>query len=476
MLRPGTALSAADIMSVQTNNSESLGGEYCYPLSECQVLKDSYPETSAAAELADEGRLAYQNGDLEGACESFARALYYRPEWWWLRTEYLRASQKISPSGARYDRRHIECVFSPNYSGNPYQEILHRNFSGDWKTQRALDANEVSSLPELTRDRLPGSTVFHQHWVREIYRGLEWTETGRCAIDVYFGHLRAAQTFGARVVWTVHNLVDHDLTEDEVNLNIYALKSCASVADLILVHNQTTLRDLNKLVGSDFDAKARVLEHPLYDSDRHITPSCPKRWPSTLNSKERASFIFLMFGMIRPYKGAGDLLQAFRNAKENGALGDAKLIVAGRVYDDQVWAQLESSGGWTEDVVVLDERVSAPELAWLCRNADAAVLPYRAILTSGSYYHAVTFELPVVVPEIGMFAEVVSDGSTAITYSKRKGLQRALEDTFSMKPAALKQIGKRAYTACQTQTEAATAHRYHSVITELMEGKTHADS
>ena len=50
------------------------------------------------------------------------------------------------------------------------------------------------------------------------------------------------------------------------------------------------------------------------------------------------------------------------------------------------------------------------ELQYYFRAADVAVLPYRAVTTSGAAYLAFSFEVPIVAPRLGPFPELVGQG------------------------------------------------------------------
>ena len=50
------------------------------------------------------------------------------------------------------------------------------------------------------------------------------------------------------------------------------------------------------------------------------------------------------------------------------------------------------------------------ELQVFFRAADIAVYPYRKVLTSGSLLLALSFGVPVVVPDVGMTREVLGSG------------------------------------------------------------------
>jgi beta-1,4-mannosyltransferase len=75
------------------------------------------------------------------------------------------------------------------------------------------------------------------------------------------------------------------------------------------------------------------------------------------------------------------------------------------------------------------------------RAADAVVLPYRDVLTSGSAILAMTFGLPVVAPRIGCLPEALDGCSILYDPDRPPGLRAALDEALR---ADLRALGARA--------------------------------
>lgn len=375
------------------------------------------------------------------------------PDLWWLRSN----PQLVAAGG----EGNIRTVFSPDYFANRYQRNLYR-VSREYGHQfKALSAERVLALPDsLFSGRL--APVFHQHWLKEIFSGRQADAAGLQWVNSYFNSLRNFQSRGGKVLWTVHNLFDHDLSSGEKQLNLHCLEQMAGLADVILVHARDAATELEKIVGFEIADRVELLRHPLYDSMH----DSPQFLPIELRAKETfpPGLRFLMFGLIRPYKGATDLLRAFKSLVEAGELQECSLIIAGRVHDPELQHMVGQLGELDRSVLMIDRRVSDTELASLCREADVGVLPYRKILTSGSYYQALTFGLPCVVPDIGMFQSEVEDGVTGIKYSGSDGLQLALQRAHALGRDQLAAMGKRALGQCSAQTEREISRRFRTLL------------
>ena len=116
--------------------------------------------------------------------------------------------------------------------------------------------------------------------------------------------------------------------------------------------------------------------------------------------------VILLFGLIRPYKGADVLLRAFAEMEAD----DAEVWIAGRPLGVDVAdlrRQAASVGG---TVRIVDRFVSDSEVPALMRRADVVVLPYRDAEQSGVLYTALAFGKAIVASQVGGFPEVAAAG------------------------------------------------------------------
>jgi glycosyltransferase involved in cell wall biosynthesis len=150
----------------------------------------------------------------------------------------------------------------------------------------------------------------------------------------------------------------------------------------IVVHSERGRETLAEL-GVPAE-RLRVIPHPVFPSD-----------PGRADDGRTV----LAFGMIRPYKGLGDAIEAVRRA------GDARLLVAGD--------PLEPLGRYRTAAEGLDVEwrlgyLSAPEIDRAFAESTLAVFPYRPELDqSGALLRALGAGLPVVAYDVGGIAEPV---------------------------------------------------------------------
>ncbi len=119
---------------------------------------------------------------------------------------------------------------------------------------------------------------------------------------------------------------------------------------------------------------------------------------------------FVLFGKIKPYKGADLLIEAFAALPEALRL-QARLRVIGQPYMDagQLLALARARG--VADRLSLETRfVEDSEIGAVFAPSSVAVFPYREIEASGVLSLALAHGRPVIASRLGSFAETLQDG------------------------------------------------------------------
>ena len=237
----------------------------------------------------------------------------------------------------------------------------------------------------------------------------------------------------------------------------------ATYADKVLVHGPEAIEALHVRIHRDLGDRLIELRHPMFDSLLNLAPTQP---PELANQSR--CFRFLCFGLLRPYKGAYELVRAMRQLLEHGKLETSQLIVAGQLIDSAVARLVERlPEAFRKHIVVVNRRLSNSELVWLLKNSNVAVLPYRAVLTSGAYHLASTFKLPSIAPDLGQFRATGTHGKDVLKYTPRIGLKHALALAMEMDSEELSSIGYGAYEKVAEQTEASFSLQFQRILEDL---------
>jgi glycosyltransferase involved in cell wall biosynthesis len=228
----------------------------------------------------------------------------------------------------------------------------------------------------------------------------------------------------------------HDLLPRRTASRVELWRRLLGRFERVVVHSE---RGRETLAGVGVDPeRLRVIPHPVFPSD-------PER-------RDDGRTV-LAFGVIRPYKGLGDAIEAVRRA------GDARLLVAGDP-GEPVEPYRAAAGGVESEwrLGYLGPR----EVDDAFGAATVAVFPYRPELDqSGALLRALGAGVPAVAYDVGGIAEPVRrfGAGRVVAAGDVEGLAAALHELLA-DPTALEaaRAGARRARAELTWDAAAAAH------------------
>lgn len=418
--------------------------------------------SAAVQQIWANARALQLSGDGSAALKEWVRAHTQEPAAWWSALEALRILRQQSKTANRSIKK---IAYSPDYAGNSYQRNLYsqsarHNFTTE--PMNTLHPDARAAAITLTK-----GSIFHQHWLKEIYWSAKDVAHGMRLIASHISTLRALKLHGVPIIWTLHNLMDHDASPLQAMLCRNALGQMATLSDAILLHHEGAREELETICGSDLGDKSYVIPHPLYSDLLQVGEgTLPQELkPDTVKGKR----IYLFAGMIRPYKGVPDLLRAFDRLLASNPQTRPHLIVAGHMLDPDVNTTLEKLSSTTRaNMTLVFRRLTDSEIVALTKLADVSVTPYRHILTSGSYYLTTTFSKPTLAPDKGMFRDLIKSGVNGFTYDGTpEALARAVIHINQLPSSNLERVGRVAHEACQSLTTDAISERYFSLINRI---------
>lgn len=276
---------------------------------------------------------------------------------------------------------------------------------------RALEAHGVRPVPptgSLWRiGRRRSADVVHLHWLEFIapsdgrpVTGLVRTfvRQARLVVGIVWLRLR-----GIRVVWTVHNLAPHEPVRPRLECLLGRVVS--RLADRVIAHSRYAGSRIQARWGRA--APVVVIPHPNY-SDVFPADLRPRREIRRRMGLPEDAFVFLAFGQVRPYKRLPQLVQAF--SALDGA--DLRLVIAGQPVVASEAERLRQAAAADARVVLDLRQIPDAEVAGLHRAADAGVLAYRDVFSSGALMLALSQGLPVVVPDEGTAREIAGEDAS----------------------------------------------------------------
>jgi glycosyltransferase involved in cell wall biosynthesis len=147
--------------------------------------------------------------------------------------------------------------------------------------------------------------------------------------------------------------------------------------------------------------KIEVIPHGAFD---YLTDLPERPLPPELQGASGP--VILLFGLIRPYKGADVLLRAFSEMEAE----NAEVWIAGRPLGVDMEALRRQAQAAGRPVRIIDRFVSDSEVPAVMRRADVVALPYREVEQSGVLYTALAFGKAIVASSVGGFPEVAAAG------------------------------------------------------------------
>ncbi len=272
-----------------------------------------------------------------------------------------------------------------NKTRNPYNALLYSEVQ-----QAGADVREFEFKVLLG----PSPDVLHIHWPEWLFSapGLARAKSQAALFRTIISGLRSR---GTSVVWTAHNIqghiAHHPVLEQQMwdwfvaNIDGWISLTQASVEQLISRYPH--LRNVPHA----------VIPHGHY---REAYPrSCGRDRARDSLGIPCDARVFSFVGRIEPYKQIPKLASAFARL----AGDDLRLVLAGKSKARQHEAILAAI-----DQRVLYHRGFVPdaELQIYHRAADVVVLPYRELQNSGSAILALSFDVPVLVPNTPSMQEL----------------------------------------------------------------------
>lgn len=321
----------------------------------------------------------------------------------------------------------LKILAFPDYRDvNPYQQKLEAGLR-----DRGVSISTVDSggrwFPVLEAVRQHGTPdVFHAHFFDHMMIVPSISPPYRSLVSALLGlrlvfELLVLRIAGVSLVWTAHDLVNHERHAVRVELAFKhvlvrflcdaVIIHCSGAADVILDTYRLPERVRRKMT---------VVPHGHFIDD----------YPNEVTADEARSrldldddTIFLFFGWIRRYKNVPLLVETFADLDAD----DARLLVAGNPRTDALAEEVSRAVEATSHAHARLEFVPDEEVQLYMNAADVVVVPFRTerqtMLTSGSVLLAMSFGKAVIAPRLGCVEDLVDrKGGFAYDSSDRSAL------------------------------------------------------
>ncbi len=280
---------------------------------------------------------------------------------------------------------------------NPYVQLLRQGLT-QADPHLTVSIEPYFSLPWFLRKR--GQVdLLHLHWLELLYDYADLGLRLKRAFSVLAG-LLVARLSGVRLVYTVHNLGQHE--DRHARLNALANRLVFRLADAVHVHDQMAAWEVARLYGRRQGVYIAPHGHYATWYPNVVSRAEARR---RLDIPENA-FVYLSLGLIRPYKGLETLLDSFAAVPDTSA----RLIVTGHGAEPDYLDQLKRQAQRDDRVLLRPGYVPDDDVQVNCNAADTFVLPYHRATTSGAALLAFSFGIPIVAPDRPPFRALLAHG------------------------------------------------------------------
>ena len=348
----------------------------------------------------------------------------------------------------------MKVIFIPDYrKGNPYQKLL-----ADSLVKEGVDIYFSSTFSLLSiLNQKPD--ILHIHWPHPFLIARSRKKTVFKSA-IFTGKLILLKLFGIKIVWTVHNIVNHERKFS--SLELFFSKILTKLCNKLIVHCPSAKEEVIKVYGVS-DSSIAVIPHGNYIQIYKNEISKAQARKQLQLSPEFITF--LHFGQIRPYKGVLELIEAFKKLN----YPQAKLLIAGRPLNNEVANAVMRRCIGVKHIRTIFKFIPDDEIQIYMNAADIIVLPYRDILTSGAVILAMSFGKPVIAPAIGCIPDVLdSEGSILYDPSEKESLLKAMKQALD---ADLKKMGEHNFGLAKHLRWDKIAKRTYEVYQECLKEK-----
>lgn len=356
-------------------------------------------------------------------------------------------------------------VFVPDFSdANPYQSNLAAELEASGES--VVMGKRGGVFPIIRSCRENGDvSVVHVHWLDPYLFGSAFPITVVKALSTLV-ELFVLKLLGVSLVWTCHNVSAHESPHPRVERAFKRVFVRSGLCDRVFVHCEAMKADIVTAYDLPGEARSRmvVVEHGHYIDDyENGVDRATARAELDIDPSER---VFLFFGQIRPYKGVFELIEAFRAVADTGS----RLLIAGKPQTDAIRARLEATTRNDDRIDLALGFVPDDRVRVYMGAADAVVLPFRHITTSGSAVLAMSFRRALVVPRLGCIPEMLDDeGAILYDPDDPDALSAALRAAESRD---LGRMGEHNYRLARSRDWETVANRTAAVYRDLQSGRS----
>jgi glycosyltransferase involved in cell wall biosynthesis len=316
---------------------------------------------------------------------------------------------------------------------------------------RARRVRQVVRVAEYTLNWLILLAKFRRQRPDVVH--IQWLPMLNEKITVENLALSGLRRMGIPIVYTVHDYLPHDTgtRHHAVFSRLYAS------VDHLVVHTATDYRRLIENSGVPEEKVSLIAQGPVFYEQVDVTRAEARK---TLGLDEK-DIVFLMMGLIRPYKGIEGAIEALDRAAQERPETSLKLIVAGSIFDRQYFQQLQALAeklGVAALVRWITDYIPSHQVGLYHAAVDVVLFPYHNISQSAAFLTAGGLGKCTVATPVGGLGELIIDGENGVQIESAdpaavtEGLRRCLDLTPEQREAMGRALRDRIQAECGWDT------------------------
>ncbi len=295
----------------------------------------------------------------------------------------------------------LKVFMLPFAEDNPYQTKLCDSLK-PFNTE-VMGTNKIFFIWDLLKYK---PDIVHFHWLQVYFIG-KTKLRGVVRLILFLFQLTLILCSRTRIVWTAHNLINHENKQAKVDSFITRL--ICRISTKIITHSNSAKTKIAEFNPNIDPSKISVIYHGNFIDDYQSEVS--RDDARVALSLGKNDFVILFLGQIREYKGVTDLISAFSSLPYNK---NVKLLIAGKAHTKNLENTIRDQIGNNSNIIFLPKFIPDLEIATYFAAADIVALPYRSILTSGALVMAMGFGKPVIIPNIESLVETTHPDASVV--------------------------------------------------------------
>jgi len=244
--------------------------------------------------------------------------------------------------------------------------------------------------------------IVHIHWLPDFYvsRNPVLLRFKSFLIFCYFFLFRI---LGIGTVWSVNNLFPHEnLGEEREKIARKIISKGFSRLFVFGPESKNRVSSLFKVAAG----KINIVPHGTYSGaySREVLYDLHRKYGFDPDTP-----LFVYFGLMRPYKGVEQLVEAFTT------IDNANVLICGGGAGEYVELLHKKIRLSDRNNIAIEHRyISDEEIYTIFSQVDCVILPFQAITMSGVLILALTFRRPVITVNIGEMGYYIKHGQNGL--------------------------------------------------------------